>query len=426
MASPVSKSLYQKIAPWCIWGLAAFFFFAHYVVRVTPGHISEDLLDHFIDTTKISIGILGAAFYLPYVLMQMPVGYLVDRFGTRTLLTLAVLICSLSSLVFANSNVIETAIFSRVLLGFCSAAAFISALKLITVWFEPQKLALLVGITQALGMVGAAFGARLVPYLNQTVGWQDMFYSYAIMFFGLAILIFAVVRNAPPNGSTFVTQAPSSDKPIGSLWSVIFSKYTWINACYAGLIYAPTDVMGELWGKEFLKHIHNLDNFQASHAVSYIFIGWAVGGPIAGWLADHFGRRPIMITSAILGLILLPILFYVPHLSLFAMNAIALLYGLTNTGLIASYTVAGELHDKSHGGFSMAIANMFSVLLGAAFMPLLAWLLERFSYIAADGVVTYSPEAYQKAVFILPVCLLLAVILALFSKETLKPKQAAN
>lgn len=424
VSTPVSKSLYARVAPWCIWGLAAFFFFAHYVVRVTPGHISEDLLDHFIDTTKVSIGILGAAFYLPYVLMQMPVGYLVDRFGTRSLLTLAVLICSVSCLFFANASIIDTAIFSRVLLGFCSAAAFISALKLITVWFEPQKLALLVGVTQALGMVGAAFGARLVPYLNQQIGWQDTFYGYSIVFFALAILIFAVVRNAPANGNASIATPSPSAKPAGSMLSVLFSKYTWINACYAGAIYAPTDVMGELWGKEFLKNIHSLNNFQASHAVSYIFIGWAIGGPIAGWLADHYGRRPIMIASALLGLILLPILFYVPFLPLFTMNAVAFFYGLTNTGLIASYTVAGELHDKSHGGFSMAIANMFSVLLGAAFMPLLAWLLERLASIGPDGVVIYSPEDYQKAVFILPICLLIAVVLAVCSKETLKPKVA--
>lgn len=416
----VVANLYSKLAPWCIWGLAAFFFFAHYVVRVTPGHISEDLLIHFLNSTKIGIGILGASFYLPYVLVQMPVGYLVDRFGIRLLLTIAVLICSLSCLVFANANFIEAAVFSRVLLGFCSATAFIGALKLITVWFEPRKFALLVGITQALGMVGAAFGARLVPYLNHTIGWQDTFYLYAGVFFVLAILIFTIVRNAPPNGNATDEVVTTNYHPVGSLWSVFFNKYTWINACYAGLIYAPTDVMGELWGKEFLEHIHALNNFQASHAVSYIFIGWAVGGPLAGWLADHVGRRPIMIVSALLGLILLPCLFYIPDLPLFAINAIAFIYGLTNTGLIASYTVAGELHDKSHSGFSMAIANMFSVLLGAIFMPLIGWILVELAHISNDGTLIHNMEDYQKAVLLLPLCLLLAVFLALFSKETLK------
>lgn len=418
-----TQSRLSKWSPWFIWGLAAFFFFAHYVVRVTPGHVSEELLLHFIDTTKVDIGVLGASFYLPYVLMQMPVGYLVDRFGTRLLLTLAVLVCSISALIFARSVDIESAIFSRVLLGFCSATAFISALKLITVWFEPQKFALLVGITQALGMVGAAVGAILVPYLNDTIGWQDTFYGYAIMFFVLAILIFAIVRNGP-NG-TAKANLTTPKEPV-NLLSVIFSKYTWINACYAGFIYAPTDVLGELWGKEFIKHIHNISSYDASHVVSYVFIGWAIGGPLAGWLADRFGRRPVMLTSALLGVMLLPLLFYVPNLPLGLINTTAFIYGLTNTGLIASYTVAGELHDKSQGGFSMAIANMFSVLLGAAFMPLLAWLLLFFSRSQlnpVDGSIVYSAVDYQKAVLILPICLVLALLFAFFSKETLKVKR---
>lgn len=420
MSKCVTANFYPKLAPWFIWGLAAFFFFAHYVVRVTPGHISEHLLIHFINSTKIEIGILGASFYLPYVLMQLPIGYLVDRFGIRSLLTVAVLICSLSCLLFAGANLIETAVLSRVLLGFCSAAAFISALKLITIWFEPQKFALLVGITQALGMVGAAFGARIVPYLNHTIGWQYSFYLYAIVFFILAILIFTIVRNAPTNGTPSTKIITTDYHPVGSLWSVFFNKYTWINACYAGLIYAPTDVMGELWGKEFLEHIHALNNFQASHVISYIFIGWALGGPLAGWLADHFGRRPIMIFSALFGLFLLPSLFFIPNLPLFAINTIAFIYGLTNTGLIASYTVAGELHDKSHSGFSMAIANMFSVLLGASFMPLIGWILEELAHISSNGTLIYTTKDYQKAVLLLPLCLLLAIFLALFSKETLK------
>ncbi len=419
MTLRASSSLYRAIAPWLIWGLAAFFFFAHYVVRITPGHISEDLLLHFIDSTKIGIGVLGASFYLPYVLMQLPVGYLVDRFGIRLLLTLAVLICSVSCFIFARATIIETAIFSRILLGFCSATAFIGALKLITIWFEPQKLALLVGMTQALGMMGAAFGAHLVPHLNHTIGWQETYYGYAAMFFILAILIFAIVRNAPPNGASQSNEITLDYHPVGSLWSVFFNKYTWINAAYAGLIYAPTDVMGELWGKEFLENIHALNTFEASHAVSYIFIGWAVGGPLAGWLADHHGRRPIMIISAVLGVVLLPTLLFMP-LSLLQMNSIAFLYGLTNTGLIASYTTAGELHDKSHSGFSMAIANMSSVLLGAIFMPLIGWILVEMANISVDGTLIYSAQDYQKTALLLPLCLLLALIFALFSKETLK------
>jgi MFS family permease len=418
-----NKQRISWLKPWFIWGLAAFFFFAHYVVRVTPGHISEELQSAFANTSKFELGLLGTSFYLPYVLMQMPVGYLVDRFGSRILLTFAVLICSISSFIFASASVLSTAMLSRVLLGFCSATAFIGALKLITVWFDARKLALLVGITQALGMVGAAVGGQTVPYLNDEIGWQNTFRLYGIVFFVLSILIYTFVRNSPNGSANTVTPLAHARITGAQILKVICNKYTWINALYAGLIYAPTDVMGEFWGKEFMRKIHHLDSYQASSIISCLFFGWAIGGPIAGWLADHIGRKPVMIGSALLGCILLPIVFYVPELPIGLIFVIMFAYGITNTGLIASYTAAGELHDKSLGGFSMAIANMFSVLLGAALMPILGKLLDwhASSHLSADGTLIHTVQDYQQATYIIPACLFAAVLCALFTKETLPP-----
>jgi len=408
----------MSIKPWLIWGLAAFFFFAHYIVRVTPGHITEDLQASFMDTTKYDLGILGASFYFPYVLMQMPVGYLVDRFGSRLLLTIAILIAALSCFIFSGATQLKMAILSRVLLGFCSATAFISALKLTTVWFAPTKLALLVGITQALGMIGASVGAHIVPYLNEAIGWKNAFNLYTFVFFGLAFLVFAVVRDAPPQRNlkpSAQTKTIRLDMPIKA---ILKCKYTWINALYAGLIYAPTDAIGEYWGKEFLYHIHEISPLNASHALSFLFLGWAIGGPLAGFLADRIGRKRVMIISAAFGCILIPCIFYWSHLSATALMALLFIYGLTNTGLIASYTLAGELYGKAHGGFSIAIANMFSVLLGAVFIILLGWLLQWIAH-NVNHHSHYTSLDYQLATLIFPICMILALICALFSKETL-------
>lgn len=413
----------SKLTPWIIWGLAAFFFFSHYVVRVTPGIIVDDLKRAFINTTELEIGLLGAAFYLPYVLMQMPVGYLVDRFGPRILLTIAVFLCGVSSILFAQASLFDMALLSRILLGFCSATAFVGALKLITNWFRPSQLALIVGITQALGMMGASIGNGLAPHLVSAIGWRSAFMVYSCVFFVLSIFIFMIVRNKPAKTKQ-IPNAPSQDNAPISLSNlfktVVCNRYTWFNALFAGLLYAPSDVMGELWGKQFLKNIHLITEHQAEIAVSLLFVGWAIGGPLSGWLADHVGRKPIMKISSLSGLIILPIIFYVPQLSPGILSVLMFLFGITNTGLIASYAIAGEMHAKEVAGFSLAIANMLSVLLGAMLMPLLGWLIMfHADGQLVNGVLQYTTHDYQKATLLLPLCSLLAFVFSFFVKETL-------
>lgn len=130
-----------------------------------------------------------------------------------------------------------------------------------------------------------------------------------------------------------------------------------------------------------------------------------------------------MILSATAGLILLPTIFYTPNLPSGLIMLFMFLYGFSNTGLIASYAAAGELHHKEHAGFSMAIANMFSVLVGAMLMPLLGWLLEwhAASHMLGDRII-YTISDYQRSTLMLPLCMLLAVICAFFTQETLPAK----
>ena len=109
-----------------------------------------------------------------------------------------------------------------------------------------------------------------------------------------------------------------------------------------------------------------------------LFIGWAIGGPVTGWISDRIKRRKIvLILSAFLSLLFAGIALLVPHLlSLTLLFSLLFLYGLANTGVATAYAVASEINPLRVAGTSVAFANMASVLIGAGFQPLIGWLLE--------------------------------------------------
>ena len=87
------------------------------------------------------------------------------------------------------------------------------------------------------------------------------------------------------------------------------------------LLFLPTSVFAGLWGIPYLQKMYGYTTQQAAVATGLIFIGWAIGAPIQGWLSDLFQRRLRLIwISAILSCVLALCVLYIRicHIGWFA------------------------------------------------------------------------------------------------------------
>jgi MFS family permease len=404
---------------WLVWGLAATAFFAEYIARVAPSVIVPLLMRDF-QVTALALGSLSAYFYYAYVSMQIPVGILVDRFGAHRLLTTTVLLCAGGCLLFAMAHHLWIAKLGRFLMGLGASFAFVSALKLASVWFPPNRFGLLAGLTQALGMLGAAVSATLVGYLVTVMGWRSSLALIALLFVFLSVMIGLVVRDYPQGYQRKYKDLAIDSDVWAGLRTVLANPQSWLNGLFAGVVYAPTAAFGELWGVSFLERTYNLDAHSASMAVGLIFIGWGLGGPVVGWLSDYIGRRkPIMLASAGVGFVLLLIVLYAPSMPLVILYSLLFFYGISNTGVATAYAVASEINPHEVAGTSLAFSNMASVLVGACFQPIIGWLLDlHWNGYIVNGVPFYSAMEFRNALLALPCCLLLGFIFALLLRET--------
>ena len=188
-----SRLYHWRFYPWIVWALAALFFLVEYVARVSPGVMRKSIMIEF-ELTGGQFGTLSAMFQIIYLLMQLPVGILADRYGPRRLLVLSVALCALGCYVFAIAESFFQAQLARFFMGFAGSFAFVCALKLAREWFQSTHLGLLSGLTQIMGMIGAAMGNMLLPYALLHYDWRDVMfcigYVLVVLFFAVYFLVF--------------------------------------------------------------------------------------------------------------------------------------------------------------------------------------------------------------------------------------------
>lgn len=415
----IDKCLQWPSYPWLIWGLASGAFFIEYFARVAPGVMIDSLMRDF-NVQALSLGALSAFFYYPYVFMQIPVGILIDRFSLRWLLTSMILICAIGCFIFSLTSQIQVAALARIMMGFGAAFAFVSALKIVSVWFPAQQFGLLAGLTQAIGMLGAAIGQMPMAYLVAHFGWRITLSLIASIMVILALIIAVVVRDRTTTQPTRTKKNVLHASPWSGLVKVLKNPQSWCNAAFAGLLYAPTAALAELWGVKFFRQAYHLSNEIAAMAIGLIFIGWAVGGPVTGWISDRIKRRKIiLIISAFLSFSIASVMLMVSGLPLWLLFSLLFLYGIANTGVATAYAIAAEINAHALSGTSVGFSNMASVLIGAGFQPLIGWLLQKnWSGLMVNGLPIYSRQDFYWALILLLSSLLLALFVAFGIKET--------
>lgn len=416
-----------------ICALGALYYSYEYLLRISPSVMEGALRAHF-GLSATSFGLLSAFYYYAYVPLQLPVGILLDRYGPRLLLSLACVLCVIGTFLFTDTNVFAVSAAGRFLTGFGSAFAFIGVLKLATIWLPENRLAMVAGMTSALGTVGAMLGDNLLGSMVEHVGWvQTMHYS---AYFGIILTIFLWlgIRDKKHDTSKSLLEGhgtiSSLKQSVVDLLIIAKNKQMWITGMFGCLVYLPTTVFGELWGIPYLVHAHGLSQDAAAVANSLLFFGFMMGAPMMGFISDQISRRkPPMLVGAIGAGIVMTIILYTPHLTELQLDALMFLLGLLYSAQCIVFAVGRELSPAEAAATGIAMTNML-VMLGAMFLqPMVGRLLD-FSVALRQGVKVehhaameaanhlYTASDYTFAMSIIPIGIFTAACLVFFIKET--------
>jgi MFS family permease len=413
-----SKLLSSPLYAWCIWLLSSTFMFYKYAIEVSPSVMTSHLMRSFnIDAT--ALGNLAACYFYSYLIMQIPAGLLIDRFGPRRVTTLAIALCASGALLFAKADTLLMASIGRFLAGTGAAFAALNCLKIIALWFPSNRFAFMAGLMMTLGMLGAVGGQSPLSAFVDALGWRGAMQVIAAAGLVLALLFWLLVRDRPQEILKLPTDAPK-EKLFSSLRQIFKNRQSWWLSIYSGLAFAPVSVFGGLWGVPFIAQAFSMSSTMASHKVSLIFIGFAVGAPIIGWLSDWLGYRcKVMLWGTVVALISLSLVLYAPGLSPWMLSVLMFTFGAAISCFLLCFTLIQEIHPPVLAATAVGFMNAFDALFGALSDPLTGKFLDMgWKGDFVDGARLFPTEIYKIALSTLPIYLVLASVLVFLIRET--------
>jgi MFS family permease len=400
---------------WLLWLLTSLFFCFEYFLRVSPSVLSS-FLEQEMHANLMNISTLSVMFYYPYLFMQIPVGIIVDRFNIKFIMFCAIILFGLATMLFSLMPNIYYGYFYRFIMGFAGAFGFVGTIKIITLYFDSSKSALLSGLTQGLGMLGAVIGLSPMYYCFLYYGWRRTCLVLAFSFLLIGILIFL----------NKVSNYDHNKHGKSNFWAdmkhILNNKFIWFNAIASGCFYGPLLAFGEQWGVSFLSSTH-ITVMQASIIVSMMFMGMAIGCPVIGFISDTLKNRVSIIRwSCFICMMLLIIVIYHDifdfKLTYNTILIMMFLYGFFQGAVVVFYALATELVSLKLTGVCMGLTNMASVIIGAIFIQLIAYLLEHLIYHRHVIVSEVSATNFQLVFLLFPLSFLIAIVVSYLIPET--------
>ncbi|HET6465169.1 MAG TPA: MFS transporter [Nitrospiria bacterium] len=284
-----------------------------YIDRVNISIAGKELMP-VLGLSAVQMGTVFSSFVLGYALFQIPGGWLGDRWGSRRILTLAVLWWSLFTVLTAKADhlfsskligVLGSLILIRFLIGVGEAAALPNFNRTVANWLAPSERGLGMGVSIGGIGLGSAMTPPLVAWLMIQYGWKTAFYVTGSLGIGVAGAWYLSSRDDPrkhpgvnqqeldwitrtSGESQSALPAKQSMADLLKIRSVWFLTLSYTMLGYIAYIYLS-------WFFLYLVNVRHFTVLQGSFWASGPFIAMALFCPLGGWLSDRltkkYGRR---------------------------------------------------------------------------------------------------------------------------------------
>lgn len=347
----------------------------------------------FFQISNTERGLVNSAFFWSYAALQIPAGWVVDRFGAKYPLAICFAVWSSLTAFTAFTTGFETLFAVRLLLGVGEALMHPASMRWIRYHIGEQRRGIAIGIYMSGSKFGPAIGATLSALLIQSYGWRAMFLILGVA--GLVWLLpwLFLAKNDGGAVSPVVASTTAPDAPMRKLLAspillgVIIGTFSYMYFVYFCMTWMPA----------YLQEARGLSLSASGFYTTFSFAGMAVmsivGGLAADWIIER-GSDAIFVRKAftIAGFLLASTEVFSPLLQSLNLALVVSIFSLSGLGLATAnyWALTQTLIPGNKTGRIVGIQNCAASVAGIVAPIITGWLVQRTGgYAAAMEMVLF-------------------------------------
>lgn len=392
----------QKQYAFVVWFIATLFVVYAFCLN-TAAAVFSDAIKKTLHASDYGVSVATGAFILGFACMQIPAGYLLDKFNARFVVSAGVLLLALGNIFISYSDNLMVFTIANFVQGVGASFAFIAAAVLISQWFSSKFFPILFGLTQTLscilaGVIHYYFTVALIAHT-----WNSLYQELA----GFGFILFVLTLLFVKSPSDYKRATNTSLK--ASLATTFKNKHIILCSLAAAMSFGVLLAYASLWYMQ-IQLYYSVDNLHAVMISGLIFFGIGVGTPLLGWFSNMVKSRKMVVhCSLVTGAMALLLGIYLPHYSFDSFiitKIVSFLIGFLLSGSMLFYTMVSEMSSDSTRGVAISVLNT-TVFLFNTFLLFIPYLF----------ITNFSKEFFTY-LWVLPFCILFSILLLYFIKDT--------
>lgn len=249
--------------------------------------------------SNTAVGSFMSAFFIGYVITQIPGGALADKVGTKYVLAIGVLITGLASVGMSFITTYSAGFALRVICGLGAGVVMSCCGKAIAEYFDQSERGVAFGILLCGPTVGLTIANKFGVYLLTEYDWQAAFRVTGYIAIAIAALVFVFVKNIKSE------PLPSGKKT--SLFDGIRTVFTTRNLlalCLAGFFFMFLSLGTASWANAYLTNI-GFDKITAGSIMTTYSIAGILASLLTGFMVKWLkvsARNYLIVVFILIGI----------------------------------------------------------------------------------------------------------------------------